>query len=130
MAAAKPSGTARIRRIEIGIDCTDPEEIAPFWALATGYTIGDFDPARVYLDLRPPAPNMPVIYFQRVPEAKAVKNRVHLDLYVQDIEALANTLCSAGGSKIGTAQTGSLGGLWQVMADPLGNEFCLCWTGD
>jgi predicted enzyme related to lactoylglutathione lyase len=67
-----------------------------------------------------------VIYFQRVPEEKQIKNRLHLDLYVVDIETRARELEEVGGTRIGSEQTGSSGGSWQVMHDPVGNEFCLC----
>ena len=112
--------------IEIGIDCRDPEALAPFWVVATGYELGDFDPAENYLDLRPPSKEFPLIYFQRVPEDKIVKNRLHLDLYVDDVDTSADLLVTRGGTRLGDLQTGSAGGTWQVMADPEGNEFCLC----
>ena len=67
-----------------------------------------------------------MIYFQRVPEEKIVKNRLHMDLYVDDIEATADSLVAQGGSRLGDPQSGSAGGRWQVMTDPEGNEFCLC----
>ena len=47
-----------------------PERLAPFWADALGYTIGDMDRDGSYLDLVPPDPTMPVVYLQRVPEAE------------------------------------------------------------
>lgn len=115
-----------VSRVEIGIDCVDPDQIAPFWAIATGYTIGDYDPDNTYLDLRPPSDSLPIIYFQRVTEEKVAKNRVHLDLYTHDIETAAQLLETKGGRRIGTLQTGSAGGRWVVMCDPVGNEFCLC----
>ena len=115
-----------VSRVEIGIDCRDPALLAQFWISATGYELGDFDPAEVYLDLRPPSNAFPVIYFQRVPEDKIIKNRLHLDLYVDDIDSTADALIAQGGRRIGGLQSGSAGGKWQVMADPEGNEFCLC----
>ena len=115
-----------IGMIEIGIDCHDPAALARFWISATGYELGDFDPAEIYLDLQPPTRDLPVIYLQRVPEGKLAKNRMHLDLYVEDVNLAADFLEAQGGSRIGDLQTGSAGGQWQVMADPEGNEFCLC----
>ena len=115
-----------VGRVEIGIDCRDPAMLAQFWIFATGYELGDFDPAGVYLDLRPPSNALPVIYFQRVPEDKTIKNRLHLDLYVEDVDSTAEALITHGGRRIGGVQSGSAGGKWQVMADPEGNEFCLC----
>jgi len=54
-------------RIEIGIDSVMPEALAPFWAAALGYKVGDMDRAGTYLDLVPPDPGLPVVYLQRGP---------------------------------------------------------------
>jgi len=113
-------------RVEIGIDTTMPERLAPFWAEALGYTIGDTDRAGTYLDLIPPDPGMPVVYLQRVPERKIVKNRLHLDLMTAEPELTIARLESLGATQIGTPMSGSEGGWWQVMSDPEGNEFCIC----
>jgi predicted enzyme related to lactoylglutathione lyase len=112
-------------RVEIGIDTVAPEVLAPFWAEALGYAIGDMDRDGTYLDLVPPDPGMPVVYLQRVPEPKTVKNRLHLDLYTAEQEETVERLLSLGATRLG-AVTGSEGGTWQVMADPEGNEFCIC----
>jgi predicted enzyme related to lactoylglutathione lyase len=113
-------------RLQIGIDSRDPGRLAPFWAAALGYAIGEFDRAGIYLDLVPPGASFPVVYLQRVPEDKKVKNRVHLDLYVRDPEEKIDELISLGATRLGTPQSGSEGGWWQVMVDPEGNEFCVC----
>ncbi|MGO9962580.1 MAG: VOC family protein [Acidimicrobiales bacterium] len=113
-------------RIEIGIDSVMPETLAPFWAEALGYAVGDIDRAGTYLDLVPPDPVLPVVYMQRVPEPKTVKNRLHLDLLTADAEETIRRLVALGATMVGTAMSGSEGGWWQVMADPEGNEFCVC----
>jgi predicted enzyme related to lactoylglutathione lyase len=113
-------------RIEIGIDSVMPQKLAPFWADALGYTVGDLDRAGDYLDLAPPDPSLPVVYLQRVPEPKTVKNRVHLDLLTVDAEQTIARLTALGATRLGVAMSGSEGGWWQVMADPEGNEFCIC----
>ncbi|MGD1011119.1 MAG: VOC family protein [Acidimicrobiales bacterium] len=113
-------------RIEIGIDTVMPERLALFWADALGYAVGDFDVANTYLDLVPPATGLPVVYLQRVPEPKTVKNRLHLDLMATNPEELIGRLASLGATRIGAPMSGSEGGWWQVMADPEGNEFCVC----
>lgn len=115
-----------LERIEIGIDCEDVGVTAEFWCAALGYAVGDMDPAGVYLDLVPPAPSMPVIYLQVVSEKKSAKNRVHLDLWEDDPESKIAFLIALGAQQLGEPQTGSAGGWWQVMADPEGNEFCVC----
>ncbi|MCU1490838.1 MAG: cobalamin [Acidimicrobiaceae bacterium] len=120
---------SRHPRIEIGIDCAEPERLAQFWAEALGYGLGDLDSAGIYLDLIPPDPALPVVYLQKVPEEKAVKNRVHLDLLVDDPTAEVERLVALGATALGAPRSGSEGGWWQVMADPAGNEFCVCRDG-
>ena len=113
-------------RIEIGIDTLTPERLAPFWADALGYAVGDMDRDGTYLDLVPPEVGMPVVYLQRVPEAKTVKNRLHLDLVTSVPEDTVRRLLSLGATTVGSPRSGSEGGWWQVMTDPEGNEFCVC----
>ncbi|MGA2529204.1 MAG: VOC family protein [Acidimicrobiales bacterium] len=113
-------------RIEIGIDSVAPEMLAPFWAAALGYAIGDMDRAGRYLDLVPPEDQMPVVYLQRVPEPKTVKNRLHLDLWTTESAETVERLISLGATRLGSVVSGSEGGSWQVLADPEGNEFCVC----
>ena len=116
-------------RIEIGIDCADPDRLAPFWAAALGYEVGDLDSDGFYLDLVPPDPTLPVVYFQKVPEPKVRKNRVHLDLLVDDPQAMIDRLSGLGARCIDGPKTGAEGGWWQIMADPDGNEFCVVRDG-
>jgi predicted enzyme related to lactoylglutathione lyase len=113
-------------RIEIGIDSVKPELLAPFWADALGYAVGDMDRAGTYLDLVPPDPSSPGVYLQRVPEPKTVKNRLHLDLLTAQPDETITRLVSLGATPLGGALSGSEGGWWQVMTDPEGNEFCVC----
>jgi len=66
-----------------------------------------------------------VLAFQRVPEAKQLKNRLHLDLAVPDFDAATARAGSLGAAPYGVVHgTGS--SRWQVWRDPEGNEFCLC----
>jgi predicted enzyme related to lactoylglutathione lyase len=113
-------------RLEIGIDCEDPEALAPFWAAALGYDTGDLDRDGTYLDLVPPEKEMPIVYLQRVSEKKVSKNRLHLDLFTSEPREDIAALESIGATPLGAPLTGSEGGWWQVMADPEGNEFCVC----
>jgi predicted enzyme related to lactoylglutathione lyase len=113
-------------RIEIGIDALDPMALAAFWAPALGYEIGEFDAADTYLDMIPAAVDQPLLYFQRVAEVKTTKNRLHLDLYVDEPEAEITRLVALGANIVSEARTGSEGGWWRVLADPEGNEFCVC----
>ena len=71
--------TSRLHNVTV--DCADPAALAAFWAAVTGYqqdTEDDLDPVDDAL-LLPPGDG-PGILFQRVPEGRAVKNRLHLDL--------------------------------------------------
>ncbi len=113
-------------RVEIGIDCADPVQLAPFWARALGYRVGHLDDDGTYLDLRPEKRAQPVIYFQRVPEAKQVKNRLHLDLWTHHPQREITRLVALGASQVGDPLEDARGSWWQVMSDPEGNEFCVC----
>src|SRR5215831_10548219 len=108
--------------IDIVIDCADPEALAAFWTAALGYTnAGIFDP---YVVLLPTERAHPPVMLQRVPEAKVGKVRIHFDLRVPDIEAEAQRLEKLGATRIDIGQGEAPG--WITMADPEGNEFCVC----
>ena len=68
------------------------------------------------------APGGLAIDFLRVPEAKTVKNRLHLDLRSTDLAEATEQ-----GVALGATRADDLydGGRWQVLRDPEGNEFCL-----
>ena len=114
-------------RIEINIDCADPPALARFWAEVLGATgvRGSGDP---YCDLVwPPGSSHPPVNFQLVPEPKAAKNRLHLDLYVDDPEAEIDRIAALGATRVGgRVAGGDACAWWQVMTDPEGNEFCIC----
>jgi predicted enzyme related to lactoylglutathione lyase len=124
--ATASKGVVMQPRIEIGIDALDLGALSAFWSAALGYSVGDLDRAGVYLDLIPPTVDLPGLYFQQVTEKKRGKNRLHLDLYVEDPEATIADLVAIGAEVISPARTGSEGGWWRVLADPEGNEFCVC----
>jgi predicted enzyme related to lactoylglutathione lyase len=116
---------------DVGIDCRDLEVMAKFWMAALGYLPGVADIERyadsdtVYYSLIDPAGARPKIILQSVPEAKAVKNRLHLDLHVADIESEAERLVRLGAHRIDQTPFDEAGAVWIRMADPEGNEFCL-----
>jgi predicted enzyme related to lactoylglutathione lyase len=109
----------------ITIDCLDPLALARFWAAVFGTEIesavGD-GPA--YVDLLP-VPGVPILRFQRVPEPKVVKNRVHLDVAVADLDAACARVEGLGGRRISANAFAEYSYRWLVMADPEDNEFCL-----
>lgn len=124
------------RRFGLAIDCAHPAALARFWAEALGYPPVDVPEGEEDLDqvLEPPAPGLPEVYFQRVPEGKVAKNRLHLDLRVGGlgtvdeqrarIDAEAARLVALGASDHrGPIAEGE--SYWVRMNDPEGNEFCL-----
>jgi hypothetical protein len=124
---------ARIR--EVSFDSPHPASIARFWAaVLDGYDVAPYDDAElerlrglgiedvsddptvlvVAADGRPPQ-----LTFQLVPEAKVVKNRVHLDLTTADRAAEIARLTSLGARVLAEYDH------WTTLADPDGNEFCV-----
>ena len=105
------------------IDTTDPERLASFWMAVLGSEITE----RVdddYLLLGTPPSGGPALAFQRVPEARLEKNRIHLDLVVADTEQATSKIEAWGGSQL-SAERESAGHHWRVMLDPDGNQFCI-----
>ena len=113
------------------VDCSDPALLASFWSQVLGVEVGEAleDPVQ-YQPLAPVTPNGPKLIFQRVPEAKQGKNRLHLDVSVEDIEVAATRIEALGGRQLTGADYSEDGFSWRVMADPEGNEFCLIVTPD
>ena len=140
--------------IQVVIDCADPARLALFWAAALHYKLQDpphgFEtwhdflrsegvPEEAWNDagaVVDPEGAGPRIYFQRVPEPKIVKNRVHLDLNVgpgiaaplddrrRVVDAEVDRLTAAGATVVrpGSVERGEY---WVVLQDPEGNEFCV-----
>ncbi len=104
------------------VDCLDPEPLAEFWSTLLGAEVayrGD-----EWISLRAAGTGHPRIAFQRVPEAKLGKNRLHLDVWVEDIEAATQVAVGLGATPLGRLVAESPEP-FQVLADPAGNEFCL-----
>lgn len=137
--------------VQIVLDCADPAGLAQFWATALGYKLQDppegyaswpewlsaqgvpedqWNSASAVVD---PMGQGPRLYFQRVPEPKTVKNRVHLDLNVGGahgtpleerrtrVDAEAERLTAAGAARLREME--ERGEYWVNMQDPEGNEF-------
>ena len=109
------------------LDCTDPESLAKFWATALDYEI--VGGAGAYVMLLPKEPGAPQLLLQRVPEAKSAKNRMHLDIHVVDIDAEAARLEALGAKRVSSSTFDEHGTRWHLMADPEGNELCVCDGG-
>ena len=108
----------------IVMDCADPEALAAFWMgmFAVEIDSVENDPPR-YIDLTT-REGLPLIRFQRVPEPKVVKNRLHLDIEVADLDVAIARVESLGGSGV-RGKEQEFGWDYRVMADLEGNEFCL-----
>jgi predicted enzyme related to lactoylglutathione lyase len=115
-------------RLELVLDCHDPDALAEFWAAALGYR-RQADAAN-YRSLVPVEGDGPRLILQGVAEPKLAKNRMHLDVMATDIEAEAARLTELGASRTRAAPVEEHGTRWIVMADPEGNEFCICQGGD
>jgi hypothetical protein len=136
---------------QVAVDCAQPHVLADWWAETLGWKVVVSDPefirkmiaegyitdadtrthngALVFADAaaidhpEDPARRM---YFQQVPEAKAAKNRWHLDVRVgqEKVAAEKERLIARGATYLYDGQQGPH--TWVTMADPEGNEFCVC----
>jgi catechol 2,3-dioxygenase-like lactoylglutathione lyase family enzyme len=108
--------------VTVTLDCTDLDQQATFWKAALGYQ----EIARVdNFVVLGPAPGVFKLALQGVPEARSGKNRMHLDLWVADIEAEAKRLEAIGATGRQEKPFDEHGFLWYQLADPEGNEFCI-----
>ena len=105
------------------IDSADPERLTPFWCALLGVELDSTFADGQYLILSPTSDGL-TITFQRVPEAKHGKNRLHLDLVVEDLDEFTAQIEVLGGRWLEPGTSRELEGFrWRVMADPEGNEF-------
>jgi predicted enzyme related to lactoylglutathione lyase len=112
--------------IGLVLDCVDPLRLAEFWAPALGYT----NPAAgTYVLLIDDHGGRPKLLLQGVPEPKVAKNRMHFDIETPDIAAEAARLEKPGARKVDAEPHHEHASNWLVMADPEGNEFCVCDAG-
>ena len=140
-----------LRQVQVTFDCTDPERVALFWCDVLGYEVPapppGFDSWAAF-DATLPAEHQgsayacqdptgvgPRLFFQRVPEGKAVKNRLHLDVRVgtglvgqERLSALlaeAERLEAIGATRVRVMEADGINESCLVMQDVEGNEFCL-----
>ncbi len=111
-----------VRVTAIMHDTTDLDQAVAFWTAVLGIEILERAGNFVYLGRL--SGEGPHLAFQLVPEAKAVKNRLHLDIKVPDRADFAARVEELGGRRLGEQQEGDFPA-WIVMADPQGNEFCV-----
>ena len=140
-------------RLQVTFDAADPQALAAFWGELIGYVEQDppegFDSWEAwavandvprerwgdYAARVDPDGAGPRLYFQRVPEPKTAKNRVHLDLAVgggrstpleerrRRVADAVERAVAAGAAKLREVDEG--GEHWVVLQDPEGNEFCM-----
>ena len=118
---------------QLVVDAADPAALGRWWATALGWTVVNDDPEE--FEIRPAPERMPGLLFVRVPESKAVKNRLHLDILAsgertdpfetrrQRVDAEASRLASLGATITCVLQQEGLDHYAVGMKDPEGNEF-------
>jgi hypothetical protein len=153
MAGSRPYGgaMASVKQVQITFDCADPERVARFWCEVLGYVVppppagfdtwDDFDRAlpperqgSAFACVDPSGVG-PRLFFQRVPEGKVVKNRVHLDVRVGTglvgeervgaLEAECARLVALGAVRVRLLQADGFDESCLLMQDVEGNEFDL-----
>ena len=113
-----------VRFREVVVDCAAPRTLAAFWAGFTGY--GRRTWHEDWATIGAPDGGM-IIGFQQVPEAKSVKNRVHLDFSAADEDTTAREIEALGASRLWVSEDPD--DPFVVLADPEGNEFCIVRGG-
>jgi hypothetical protein len=125
---------ASVKHFQVTFDCHDTDRVARFWCEVLGYVPAAGQDGRAYACADPNGVG-PRLYFQKVPEGKTVKNRVHLDVRVGTglvgaerlaaLEAERDRLVALGATQVqvllGDEENESCIG----MQDVEGNEFCL-----
>jgi catechol 2,3-dioxygenase-like lactoylglutathione lyase family enzyme len=110
-----------VRLYQVVIDAADPRALARFWAEALGFEVLYEDGDEVIVGRDPH--QYPGLCFLKVPEGKAGKNRLHLDLDPDDRDAEVERLVALGATFADVGQGADV--TWRVLADPEGNEFCV-----
>jgi predicted enzyme related to lactoylglutathione lyase len=109
--------------IELVLDCAEPARLAEFWRAALDYREYYTDATLVVLV--PNDGSASPLLLQGVPEPKVGKNRMHLDIVVDDVEAEVSRLQALGAHRIDDRVQSYGGTRWVRMSDPEHNEFCV-----
>jgi Glyoxalase-like domain len=141
------------REVQVTVDCADPAALAGFWAEVLGYRLDPPPPGFASWDaaleawgvppeqrndrsaISDPDQRGPRMFFQKVPEGKTAKNRLHLDVRAAPslqgaermtaLEAECERLVALGATRFRRYEPDQFSGGYVVMLDPEGNEFCL-----
>jgi predicted enzyme related to lactoylglutathione lyase len=105
----------------VTFDCSDPTELAGWWAEQFGGSAQEMLPGEFVAVTRSEGPRLG---FQKVADPTPGKNRVHLAFSVADVDAEVSRLTAAGATEQG-GRTISDNFRWVVLADPEGNVFCV-----
>jgi predicted enzyme related to lactoylglutathione lyase len=104
------------------IDCADHDLVGRFWASVLDWKVVEQDDEGT--EIADPADRARPLLFVVVPEAKSVKNRIHIDLRPSaSMAAEVERVLGLGATVQGRVDEG--GSFWTVMQDPEGNEFCV-----
>jgi predicted enzyme related to lactoylglutathione lyase len=104
----------------VTIDANDPERLAAFWGAVLGVEVEERTDRGRFVFLERASGTL--LCFQRVPEPKTVKNRVHLDVRIEDIDEATQRIVSLGGTWDGFDRALDEA-RWRTLRDPEGNEF-------
>jgi hypothetical protein len=143
LTAAQRQHGGMANSFQVTFDAAGPRALGAFWCEVLGYVeqppppgfdtweealdafgIDRSDPDRAFAIVDPEGKG-PRVFFQKVPESKTAKNRVHLDVNVgaESMHAKAEQLVALGAERVG--ELDEPGGHWITMLDPEGNEFCV-----
>ena len=117
--------------LAIVVDCRDSLSQAKYWATVLGYQVSERN-TKEY-EVSDTSRSGTPLYFMNVPEAKTLKNRLHVDITTDgSLEDEVARLASLGGTLVEMRQdpaTLANPDTWAVMQDPEGNEFCVLTAG-
>jgi hypothetical protein len=127
---------ASVKKFQVTFDCAEPERVALFWCQVLGYVVpSPPEHQGSWSACVDPSGVGPRLFFQRVPEGKVVKNRVHLDVRVATglvgeerlavLEAECARLVALGAARVRLLPADGEDESCIVMQDIEGNEFCL-----
>jgi predicted enzyme related to lactoylglutathione lyase len=116
----------RKARLDLVLDCANPEKLLEFWRDALDYRVYYSAPEIAVLVPKEDGGNASPLVLQRVPEPRTGKNRMHLDIIADDVELEVKRLQELGAKRMheGIQSVGPI--QWITCADPESNEFCVC----
>jgi predicted enzyme related to lactoylglutathione lyase len=117
-----------VSSVRLCIDANDVDLVARFWVSLFGYRVREgADTSDTWRHLDASSPALPALTIQPVGEAKTVKDRLHLDFFVTEPDPWIERAVRCGAAKLALSEEPD--DWFQVMADPEGNEFCICLAG-